>query len=278
MTKRILITGASGFIGLQLLSTLEKMGDQVSVIAISRPLSRFKLDNFKCIEKIIISENLFLEDFQWWEKIIFNVDIFIHSAWYLETGESLNSIKNIECLEGTKKIANCLVGSNIKKFIGIGTCLEYNTSKKYLSTSTELAPKSLYAKTKTDTYIYIKELFKEIPEKFLWCRVFNIYGENEKVLRLHKYIENRLSEGKVATILAGHKIRDYMDVKDASKLIVSYALGSKFGVVNICSGVPISVMDIAQSIAKKYNCMDLLNFIPPPNIESDDDFIVGIAD
>jgi dTDP-6-deoxy-L-talose 4-dehydrogenase (NAD+) len=112
----------------------------------------------------------------------------------------------------------------------------------------------------------------------LWCRVFNIYGENEGALRLHKYINNRLSNGKVATILSGHKIRDYMDVKDATKLIVSYALGSKYGVVNICSGVPISVMDIAKSIAKKYNRLDLLDFKNPPNIESDDDFIVGITD
>lgn len=276
MARRVLITGATGFIGMQILASLESCENPPLVTAISRPTSSNKLSKFKCVSKVIQSENIFLENQNWWDKVCRDVDIFIHAAWYVETGKYINSDKNIECLLGTKKIALSLYKNGVNKFIGLGTCLEYDTSQRYLSTSTKLAPKSLYAQAKMDAYLYIRDLFKATPEKFIWCRLFYLYGENENEDRLHSYIDKCLKKGVRATIQSGHKVRDYMNVKEAGFQIATYSQSEMYGALNVCSGYPISIAEIAKSIALKSNRLDLLDFQNMNPIKSDDDFIVGI--
>lgn len=276
MVRKVLITGASGFIGVQILASLESWENPPFVTVISRPSSSKLLSQFKCVKRIIYSDNIFLEKQNWWDSVTLDVDIFIHTAWYVETGKYVDSTKNIECLEGTKKIALSLYKNSVNKFVGLGTCLEYDTSERYLSVKTKLAPKSLYAQAKMDTYLYVANLFKNSPEKFIWCRLFYIYGENENKHRLHSYIERCMQEGKTATILSGHKIRDYMNVKEVGAKIAAYCLSQIHGVVNICSGTPISISEIARLIAIKYNRLDLLDFQNLSPQKSDDDFIVGI--
>ena len=276
MVNKVLVTGASGFIGTQILTSLENCENPPSVTVISRPSSSKLFFKFKCVKNIIYSDNIFLENQNWWDSVCQDVDNFIHAAWYVETGKYINSDKNIECFEGTKKIALSLYKNGVNKFVGLGTCLEYDTTERYLSVTTKLAPKSLYAQAKMDTYLYFTNLFKNSPEKFLWCRLFYVYGENENEQRLHTYIERCIQNDKVATIHSGHKIRDYMNVKEVGSKIATYCFDQTHGVVNICSGTPVSIADIARSIAIKHNRLDLLNFQNLNPNKTDDDFIVGI--
>jgi nucleoside-diphosphate-sugar epimerase len=59
---------------------------------------------------------------------------------------------------------------------------------------------------------------------------------------------------------SGTQIRDYLDVHEAGQMIVEAALGSVQGPVNICSGMPVTVRQLAERIADEYDRRDLLRF------------------
>jgi len=87
-----------------------------------------------------------------------------------------------------------------------------------------------------------------------------MYGEGEHKDRLIPYIRRQLSAGEVANLTSGKQIRDYLDVNVAGRQIVDAAIGYFNGPLNICSGIPITVAELACKIADEYGRRDLLAF------------------
>ena len=125
--------------------------------------------------------------------------------------------------------------SNIKKFVGIGTCAEYDFSEGLLSVETNLVPKTLYGSTKVALYHVLKNWFKESPTEFAWCRLFYLYGDGEHPNRLVPYVKRKLTAGEKVDLSDGNQIRDFIDVKVAGEIISKIALSSKVGEFNVCS-------------------------------------------
>ena len=104
----------------------------------------------------------------------------------------------------------------------------------------------------------MSEIFKSSQTKFVWIRLFNLYGENEDPNSLYPYIKKQISNNKTINIFQGNEVRDYMNVIDASKDIADISVIPSMGVFNVCSGVGISVFDFAAKIALDSNAIDLL--------------------
>ena len=96
--------------------------------------------------------------------------------------------------------------------------------------------------------------------EFAWCRLFYLYGEGEDARRLVPYIRQQLHKGEPAELTSGKQIRDFMDVSEAGRRIANLALGNQTGPVNICSGTPITVRQLAEQTADDYSQRDLLRF------------------
>jgi dTDP-6-deoxy-L-talose 4-dehydrogenase (NAD+) len=260
----ILVTGGNGFVGRQIVESLIDSGKDVKLVVRNESVvsSRIK----ECVE-IIYTQNLFNENFEWWKNVLVGVDVVIHAAWYNEPGKYLQSEMNIDCLNGTINLARACISGNIKKFVGIGTCFEYDLDRGVLSTKTPLIPRSMYAACKVSTYLLLKNLFKLNGIKFAWCRLFYLYGDGENKKRLVPYIRSQIKKGQVVELTSGNQIRDFMDVKDAARTIASISGNSRVGAINICSGVPITVRQLAERIADEYGRRDLLKFgVRPDNI------------
>ena len=272
--KKILITGSSGFLGTQILnSLLKKRNVELYLVLRKKNLLLSKLDNVK----IIITKDLFSESVSWWKKKTKNIDIIIHSAWYVEPGKFMVSNKNLDCLSGTINMALGAAKSGIKKFVGVGTCAEYDTAKGYLDVNTRLNPTIPYSAAKVSTFIALEKLLPTFKVNFCWCRVFYLYGENEDSRRLVPYLREKLSKGEKVLLGSGKEIKDYIDVKKAGQLIVKHALSSKgIGAKNICSGVGTSVRELAESIADEYNRRDLLVFGVRKSNPFDSSIVVGV--
>ena len=82
-----------------------------------------------------------------------------------------------------------------------------------------------------------------------WCRLFYLFGEGEDPRRLVPYVRAKLKAGEPAELSSGTQIRDFLDVREAGRMIVETALGPVQGPVNICSGQPVTVRQIAEAIA-----------------------------
>ena len=115
--------------------------------------------------------------------------------------------------------------------------------------------------------------------KFIWCRLFYLYGEGEHPNRLVPYLLNQIKLNKQVNLTKGLQIRDYLDVKVAASNIVDkiFLIEEKnITEYNICSGIPISIKDFVISIAEKYNALNLLNFGSREENVIDPAVIVGI--
>ncbi len=274
MTRTVLLTGATGFVGHQVLCTLADY--PVQVRAVVREGWQGQLVNGMTNEQVITTGDLFAESADWWANVCSGVDTIIHVAWYTEPGKYLQSSKNIDCLIGSLNMAKGALQAGVRRFIGIGTCFEYDLTAGLLSVETPLKPLTPYAAAKAATFTALSQWLPSQGIEFLWGRLFYLYGEREDPRRLIPYLRSRLAVGKPAELTSGNQIRDFIDVTEAGRMITEKALGSDQGVINICSGVPVTVKQFAEKIADEYGRRDLLKFGARPDNLIDPPCVVGV--
>lgn len=274
--RTIVITGATGFVGRQVLRVLLGQGQLIRLIVRkgSRRLSTIDTSQVEIME----TPDLFSEPMEKLRGFLKDVDTLIHVAWYAEPGKYLTSSNNIECLIGTLRLAQAFVDCRGRRFIGVGTCFEYDFNEGVLRTDSPLKPLTLYAACKVSAYHAIKQFLSISAVEFLWCRLFYLYGEGEDERRLVPYLRRQLHAGEPANLTSGKQIRDFLDVRTAGRMIAEEALGRRQGAINICSGLPIAVKELAERIADEYGRRDLLRFGARPDNLIDPVCIVGIRE
>ena len=275
MTQLVLLTGATGFVGRQVYKSL--IDQKVKVRVVVRESKAALVQGSEYLESVITTKDLFSESDFWWQQACKKVDIVIHVAWYAEPGKYLHSSNNIDCLSGSLALAKGAVLARVKRFIGIGSCLEYDLDfGERLSTDTPIKPLTHYAGAKAATYFALTHFFSDHKVAFAWCRLFYLYGEGEDSRRLAAYIMTMLKAGQPAELTSGNQIRDFLDVHEAGQMISKVALSQDQGAFNICSGVPITVRQLAERIADKFGRRDLLRFGARADSISDPACVVGV--
>lgn len=269
-----MITGATGFIGKHILRALDTEGTRL--IPVVRTGKEDHLPDLEGIERIVSTRDLFKEDESWWEAQCNSVDIVIHSAWYVEPGKYLQSDKNLDCLIGSLNLARGAAQAHVKRFVGLGTCAEYDQDAGDLSVDTALNPLTPYAAAKVALFFALSQWFPTKSISFAWCRLFYLYGEGEDERRLIPYIRQRLAAGLPAELTSGNQVRDFMNVIDAAKKIAEISWSAIDGPINVCSGMPITVRQLAERIAQEHGNSELLLFGARPDNQFDPPYVVGI--
>lgn len=270
----VVLTGATGFVGRQVLDALAALGVRVRVVV--REGKQARLATQHCVESVVVTADLFAETAHWWADVCDGVDTVIHVAWYAEPGKYLQSEKNLDCLAGTLQLAKGAAAAGVRRFLGVGTCFEYDLTGGVLSVQTPLRPLTPYAGAKVAAFMALSQWFAQERIEFVWCRLFYLYGAGEDARRLVPYLRARLSAGEPAELTSGSQIRDFLDVQAAGRMIAEVALSEKQGVANICSGVPVTVRQFAERIADEYGRRDLLRFGVRPDNLVDPPHVVGI--
>ncbi|QPK64922.1 NAD(P)-dependent oxidoreductase [Methylomonas sp. LL1] len=274
MSAIVLLTGATGFVGRQVLKALIEQGARVRAVVRDGKQNQIKaLDN---LESLVLSPDIFAENVDWWASACQGIDTVIHVAWYAEPGKYLQSEKNLDCLLGTLQMAKGAAQAGVRRFVGIGTCFEYDLSTGMLSVDTPLRPLTPYAAAKAAACMALSQWLPEQGLEFAWCRLFYLYGEGEDARRLVPYLRTRLAVKQPAELTSGNQIRDFLDVNEAGRMIVETALGYRQGPINICSGYPITVRQLAEQIADEYGRRDLLKFGVRPDNLVDPPCVVGV--
>jgi nucleoside-diphosphate-sugar epimerase len=273
MTQSVLLTGATGFVGRQVLAALQRAGANVRLVIRTGTAGRLAAG---APEDRVSTPDLFTESAAWWQEACRGIDTVIHAAWYAEPGKYLQSPLNMDCLQGTLQLARGAAQAGVRRFIGVGTCFEYDMRGGHLSVDTPLLPTTPYAGAKAAAWLSLSNWLPTQNVGFAWCRLFYLYGEGEDARRLVPYLRERLAAAQPAELTSGNQIRDFLDVAQAGSLIADTALGDRSGAVNICSGIPVTVREMAQGIAKEYGRPDLLRFGVRPDNITDPPCVVGI--
>lgn len=273
MTGLFLVTGATGFVGRHVLRALALRGARVRVVV--RGGTQEQLAGDEGIEKVVRTPDLFAESAEWWADACKDIDTVIHVAWYAEPGKYLQSPRNLDCLAGTLQLAKGAIQAGVRRFVGVGSCFEYDLTGGVLSIDTPLRPLTPYAGAKAAAFMALSQCLPYQGVEFVWCRLFYLYGEGEDARRLVPYLRARLIAGEPAELSNGNQIRDFLDVRETAEMTVEVALGKLQGAVNICSGLPVTVRQLAEKIADEYGRRDLLRFGVRPDNLVDPHCIVG---
>jgi len=273
MNGPVLLTGATGFVGRQVLRALSERGVCTRLVLREGAPIPPEAAN---VERAIGTSDLFAERPDWWADVSQGIDTIIHVAWYAEPGRYLQSPRNLDCLLGTLQMAKGAASARIRRFVGIGTCFEYDLRGGTVSVETPLRPLTPYAGAKAAAFMALSNWLPMQGVEFAWCRLFYLYGEGEDRRRLVPYVRERLAAGEPAELSDGSQVRDYLDVAMAGRMIVEAAAGRSQGALNVCSGVPITVRQLVEGIADEYARRDLLRFgVRPPNLV-DPPTVVGV--
>lgn len=270
----VTLTGATGFVGRQILRNLLERGCSVRVLVRDpSSLHRFTADGAL---DVVQTPDLFAEPPNRLEELLQGSETVVHTAWYTEPKDYLTSPLNVACLTGTLNLARAFAAVAGKRFIGVGTCAEYDHSAGLMTIDTPLAPNTLYAACKAAAYQILSHFFGGEDVSFAWCRVFYLYGEGEDERRLVPYIRRQLASGQDVLLTRGDQVRDFLDVNDAGRMITDVTLGQQQGAVNICSGEAVTVRQLAERIADEYGRHELLRFGARPENIFDPPKVVGV--
>lgn len=273
---RILVTGATGFVGSAAAQVLKTRGYDLRCVVRTGTVGR--LVGLGIGDQVVETPDLFAETADWWSEVAAETDMVLHAAWYVEPGKYLTSGKNVDCLAGTLRIAQGGARAGVGRFVGVGTCFEYDLSPGYLTHTTPLNPTTPYAAAKAAAYLTLREWLPRQGVSFLWARLFYLYGPGEDERRLVSYLHRQLAFGKPVELTRGEQVRDFMDVREAARVLIDELQGPRIGAVNISSGQGITVRALAESIADIYGREDLLHFGVRPDNLTDPPLVVGLRD
>lgn len=243
MTKKVLITGGTGFIGRNVVAELINRGYEVHSLV---------FPPFAPEQKGLVQYEMNLMDSDAVEKFLseHHFENLIHLAWYVGKGCHIAD-QNIDWTIATLNLLKSFQKYGGKTFVGAGTISEYEYKYGYLlEDDTPTSPKTLYGESKNSVYKIAQTFCKQHDMKFKWPRIFNLYGPNEKPQRLMPSVINSCLKGEDVKVSDCLKFQDYLHVEDTAKGIVEVFESDIQGAVNICSGKPVQLRYIVKKIAE----------------------------
>jgi nucleoside-diphosphate-sugar epimerase len=261
---KVAVTGANGFIGRHVLAELETL--PIESIAVVRHSTVIQPWYFRCSVVQLDIHNPPPNAFE----LMGSPDVLIHLAWSgLPNYKSLHHFE--EELPAQYQFLKCLVESGLQNLVVAGTCFEYGMQSGSLSERFAARPSNPYGLAKDALRCQLEYLKAVHPFHLAWARLFYLYGQGQPESSLLPQLKKAAEGGdQVFNMSGGEQLRDYLPVARAARYLVSFALIEKdIGVVNVCSGTPISVRKLVEGWIKENGWSIRLNLghYPYPDYE-----------
>jgi len=152
-----------------------------------------------------------------------------------------------------------------------GTCFEYGLQNGSLHEDMETKPVTNYGLAKDCLRKFMQSMKNDYRFSFKWLRLFYLFGPGQGTKSLYSQMMNIISEdNKEFNMSPGDQIRDFLSVETMAEYIVTVALQNDIdGIINYCSGKPVSIRNFAENFFKQHNYPVKLNpgYYPYPEHE-----------
>lgn len=233
--KRVIVTGATSFIGAPLVNAL--LADGNFVYAVIRP-------NSKKIDKIPVSNNVKiiecdLDNINNLDSIICkDCDVFYHIAW-----DGTRSPERDDCELQFKNYKACLKAYDIAKklkcntFISVGSQAEYGKCTGNIDEKYEANPITEYGKAKLLSFQTIQKLAPNDGIKFGWIRLFSAYGPNDYQNSLISTCLEKMKKNESIELTSGTQFWNYVFIDDVVNILILLMKSNNYksDVFNVCS-------------------------------------------
>ena len=211
--KKVILTGATGLIGQNIITPLKKLGYEIWALTIDEENPDFDINWIKC--------NIFDEKSlkQAFEQI--KPTHLMNFAW-ITGGDYLSNPMNQNFVLAGMNMLKFFKENGGKRAVFSGTCFEYDFIDKPIKEDNPLNPTTLYAQCKNELREKAQQYCSNNDLSFGWGRIFYVFGKNEKPGRLTPTIINNFKNGKEVTITCGSLLKDYMYTKDIAGAFANF--------------------------------------------------------
>lgn len=251
MSRYILLTGGTGFIGSNLLEELLNLNKKV--ILLKRSFS-----NTWRINEFIGNENLVLKDIDKENlKDIFgqyDIEGIFHLSSLIQRNHELDAINNIidSNINFPTQLLENSVENDVEFFINTGTCLEYKSMNRPLKESDEIKPFNLYAASKVAFEDILKFYYDNYDLNCSTLKLFTPYGPKDNETKIMPYLITNSIKKNDIIIKSPEKRLDFIFIDDVVDSYISvmnnFSKLDEYESFNIGTGIGTSIKDVLEII------------------------------
>jgi nucleoside-diphosphate-sugar epimerase len=256
--KRVLITGGSGFIGVQCIPLLVEAHYEVHATC----SGRFPLPD---IENVVF-EAVNLLDPKSTADLVRRIkpSHLLHLAWITDPGRYWTAPENLDWMAASLGLTKVFQECGGKRVVLSGTCAEYDWSYGTCEEGrTPLRPQTLYGASKHGLQCATTAFAKQAGLSAAWARIFFTFGPGEHESKLVSSVARSLLNRETFRCSTPAEIRDFIYVVDAASALVALLDSDVTGPVNVGSGRGTTVRDIVLQAAATLGSMDRIVFDDP---------------
>ena len=250
--RRLLLTGATGFIGRLAVDAAVARGFDVHAICRHVPPSPKPGVTYHATD-LLGGEDV--------DRHRVNSRFPSASLRGVVPGKFWSSPENYQWVGATLDLAAAFVAGGGARIVGVGTGFEYQASDDDCrEESTPSDPLTPYAVSKDATRRLLSSFAATAGISFAWGRVFLLYGPGENPSRLVASVARSLLREERALCSEGTYVRDFLHVRDPADALVALTASDVQGAVNIASGEPLQVRQVVACLAGEVGRPDLVMF------------------
>ena len=206
MKEKILILGGTGFIGYHLAKEALRRGFQVSSLSKNPPVKKRYLKKVKYIIADISNKSLISRKLKKDFKYVVNL------AGYVDHSDKIKTYKSHHL--GCKNISNFFLKEKIKKFVQVGSSMEYGLVKSPQKENYKCQPKSIYGRAKFLSTNYLLNLYKKKKFPVTIVRLYQVYGPHQDLNRFIPIVINSCKYNRDFPCSHGRQFRDFLYISD----------------------------------------------------------------
>lgn len=235
---RVLVTGATGYIGRAAVRHLRAMGCDVHALGRRDPGEGVVWHRADLLTEV----DLPVADAQ--------AQVCLHLAWSVPPGRFWTHPDNLDWVGASLRLFRAFAAAGGRRIVGVGSCAEYAWNAPRLHEDMPSRPGTLYGRAKTALADLLFAFAEQEEMEAAWARLFFLYGPGEPEGKLVSDAVCKLLQSKRVATTPGEQSRDFLHVDDVGRALAMLACAAVTGPVNIASGQAVRVRDVLEQIER----------------------------